>query len=444
MSSIERNAIKKMAYLDETPLIVRLLRSEIRPDPGQPRKRRDPEKLKGLAKTMRVKQLQPILVRQVEGEDGYVIVVGEGRWLGAGINEEETGEEQYLDCILVDESNMGKIRSMQLIENLQREDMNELDVANGYRELIEIGECKNGKEVADRMGVSPATVSVFLKVLDAPEPVKKLVENGITKMDTARTLMMLAEINKGRAEALVDAALESGMLKRSDVRDAYAEEKTRAENAAAAAKAATEASNANDNAGTDVESKPEAAEQLVRHNGEPSVVHAAGHAAPPQAIAPAVQQQSAAPAPAPQTHEKPAETAPQASMTVDKGDAEKTAVAAQKTVQTVTLSSTVPTPQPDAATAPALQQDADASEKPQESPMVTADKFDVLVSIRSGSADEDRFIGLEVEYGNARLASYVVHRDPTRAWVQFGTKDHEYTSAFNCGDLELVKVVQRG
>lgn len=440
---IQRNAIAKMAYLDETPLIVRLPRAEMYPDPDQPRKRRSQEKLEGLAQSMLTKQLQPCLVRQVAGRDGYMIVIGEGRWLGAGINEEKLQTPQFLDCILVDEENVGKIRLMQLMENIQREDMNELDIANGYRELIELGECPNGKAVAERMGVSAATVSVFLKVLDAPEPIKQLVEKGITKIDTARTLMMLAEINKARADALVQEALDTNMLKRSSVRDAYADEKARAENAAAAAEAAHEA-------GQQL-SAPTVALEVQQQDPvespqplEPQDVIAADST-------PIVTQPAPSPATVPEAHQKAVEGAPAAAESAGKDVTEKTlksAPSAPLNAEKEVVKPAAPqAPTPAANPAPAVvseQPSNDTPVAPADSPLIVADKFDVLVSIRSGTQDEERFIGLDVEYGNARLASHIVHREPSRAWVQFGTsKDHEQMQAFNCSDLEIVKVVQR-
>ena len=439
MSKIERSAIKKMAYLDETPLIVRLRRAEIRPDPDQPRKSRDSEKLKGLAQTMLVKQLQPILVRQVDGkpdEPQYMIVVGEGRWLAAGINEETTGEEQYLDSILVDESNAGAIRSMQLIENLQREDMNELDVANGYRELIDLGYCKNGKEVAERMGVSAATISVFLKVLEAPAPVKQLVEKGITKIDTARTLMMLAEINQERADALVQGAIDSGVLKRSSVRDAYAEEKARVENVAAAAEAGHDAAQQQAPAVTLEVAAPQDTPIAVDTGSEQG-----GADVQPGAPADATKEPP----------QSPVEAVPQVPEGAGMHKVQKAPEAAPKAPQqpAPTTTNLPPAPAPavtPAPAAPVAQPHNDtAPEAAADTLLVAVGKFDVMVSIRNGTPDEERFISLDVEYGNARLAGHIVHREPSRAWVQFGTDPHpEQLHAFSCSDLEIVKVVQRG
>lgn len=223
--SIQRNAIKNMAHLDETPLVIRLLRSEISPDLNQPRKKkRNPEKLRGIALTMRVKQLQPILV--TETTSGYQIIIGEGRWLAAGINEEELGEPQYLDCIVVDETNIGVIRGMQIVENMQREDMDQLDTANAFQELIDLGVCKNATEVAKHVGLSDATVSVYLNVLNKASPeVHELIKTGVAKMDAAKDVIDLAKDDPEKAKALIEAAKASGKLERKVTREARAEVK---------------------------------------------------------------------------------------------------------------------------------------------------------------------------------------------------------------------------
>ncbi|WP_395398668.1 ParB/RepB/Spo0J family partition protein (plasmid) [Pseudoduganella sp. UC29_106] len=154
---IQRRSIANARALTETPLIVRLLRSQIHLDPNQPRSqdKHTPETLAALAATMKSEgQQQAIKVRpHPDIPDDYMLVFGEGRWLAAGI-----GEIEYLDCIITEESNIGKIRVMQITENLQRQDMSQYDTAKAFRELIDLGECENAAAVARRFGMSDATV----------------------------------------------------------------------------------------------------------------------------------------------------------------------------------------------------------------------------------------------------------------------------------------------
>lgn len=71
-------------------------------------------------------------------------------------------------------------------------------------------------------------------------------------------------------------------------------------------------------------------------------------------------------------------------------------------------------------------------------------KWEVHVSVRAGSADEDRFIELLDQFKSACLASQLVHTNPEQAWVRFGDIDgDDELAAFACADLELVNIVQR-
>lgn len=220
--SIERNSIANMAALDDTPLVIRLLRSEIVPDPNQVRKERNMEIVKGIALTMRVRQIQPILVTEIT--NGYQIAVGEGRWLAAGINEEELGVPQHLDCIVVNDTNIGDIRTMQLVENIQREGMSQLDIANGFQELMDLGVCKTASDVAKMTGLSNATVSVYLSVLNkAPDEVKEMIRAGQAKMDAAKDIVDLSLIDPASAKKQIEIAKQSGKLKREVTRPALKE-----------------------------------------------------------------------------------------------------------------------------------------------------------------------------------------------------------------------------
>lgn len=226
MSGIQRNTISNMAHLDETPLVVRLLRTDIRPDPEN-RKERDQETLKGIAASMRPpgRQLQPILVWEPPTEPGLQIILGEGRWLAAGINEDLSGEPQYLDCVIVENVDYSDVKAMQIVENLQREDPTEMQYAEAFHSLLALGKCKTNKAVAERTGVSEATVSVYLSVLKGPTEITQLVKDGIAKMDTARTVVEIAKTHPDEAAKLVKKGNDEGKLKREDVRPVLTEVK---------------------------------------------------------------------------------------------------------------------------------------------------------------------------------------------------------------------------
>jgi len=237
---IKRNSIANAKALTETPLIVRLPRSEIHLDPNQPRNldKHTPEALKALAATMKSEgQQQAIKVRpHPELPEEYMLVFGEGRWLAA-----EIGEIEYLDCIITEETNIGKIRVMQITENLQRQDMSQFDTAKAFRELIDLGECENAAAVARRFGMSDATVSVYLKVLEASPEVQALAASGAATMDSARTLAEVEKTNPGKAKEIIEEGQRTGKVKREAVREAHAGEKAKQGKAPKAPKAAPKA-----------------------------------------------------------------------------------------------------------------------------------------------------------------------------------------------------------
>lgn len=218
MSGIQRKSVAKMMELDLTPLIVRLPMNLIDLDPDQPRQegKHTPEQVTALGKSMRVKQLQPATVREIG--DRYRIVIGEGRWRGADAEGLE-----YLDCVITEETDPVAIKVMQIVENLHRKDMSKLDYAQSFKDLLDSGVCDTAEAVADLCNVSPATVSVYLAVLNGPAEVKELVRSGIATPDTARTLIDVQQRSPEAAAQLIEDGKVSGKVLRDDVRSVQAD-----------------------------------------------------------------------------------------------------------------------------------------------------------------------------------------------------------------------------
>ncbi len=215
MSGIQRSSVAKMMELDLTPLIVRLPMNQIELDPDQPRQegKHTDDEVRAIGKSMRVKQLQPATVREVG--DKYRIVIGEGRWRGADAEGLE-----YLDCVITDETDPVKIKLMQIVENLHRKDMSKLDYAKSFQDLIDTGVCETAEQVAELCKCSPATVSVFLAVLNGPAELKELVRTGLATPDTARTLIDVQQRAPEVAAQLIQEGKAGGKVKRDDVRAA--------------------------------------------------------------------------------------------------------------------------------------------------------------------------------------------------------------------------------
>lgn len=156
--------------------------SEIEPNRDQPRKAFSDEAITALADSIREHgMLQPILVRPIS-TGGYQIVAGERRWRAARM--------AGLDEVPVNIRELSDLETMQIaiIENLQRENLNPVEEAAGYNELIE----KFGmtqEKVAKMVGRSRSAVANAVRILSLPERVLKMLENGDISAGHARALL---------------------------------------------------------------------------------------------------------------------------------------------------------------------------------------------------------------------------------------------------------------
>ena len=146
----------------------------IRPNPAQPRIRFEPAELETLTASIREHGvIQPILV--IETLDGYQLVAGERRWRAA----QAAGLERIPAVVRdLDEAHQLEIA---LIENLQREDLDPIETANGFRRLIdEFG--LSQEQVAKRVGRARSTVANTLRLLDvAPVVQRAVIDRSITE-----------------------------------------------------------------------------------------------------------------------------------------------------------------------------------------------------------------------------------------------------------------------
>ncbi len=159
---------------------------DIEPNPAQARKRFEREALEELAESIRLHGiLQPIVVR-AKDNGFYEIIAGERRWRAckiAGITE--------IPVIIkdIEEKNAAEIS---LIENLQRENLNPVEEANGYRALVDDFGLTQ-EEAAKRVGKSRTAVANVMRILKLPKKVLALVEDGTLSYGHARTLLPLCE-----------------------------------------------------------------------------------------------------------------------------------------------------------------------------------------------------------------------------------------------------------
>lgn len=155
--------------------------ASIHPNPYQPREAFDEEAIGALADSIReVGLLQPVLVRPAG--DGFELVAGERRWRAA--------RRVGLQVIpaLVRETDDNTALEQGLVENLQREDLNPLEEAAAYQQLIEDFHLTH-EQVAARVGRSRAAISNTLRLMQLPPSIQRSVREGQLTMGHARALL---------------------------------------------------------------------------------------------------------------------------------------------------------------------------------------------------------------------------------------------------------------
>lgn len=151
----------------------------------QPRQEFDAAALDELADSIRVQGLvQPIIVRELVGKNGYEIIAGERRWRAAqlaGLHEVPVVVKSVSDQTAM---------CLALIENIQRENLNPLEEAQALSRLLHEFSMTH-EAVAKSVGRSRSSVSNLIRLLDLAEPVKSLLSKGELDMGHARALLAL-------------------------------------------------------------------------------------------------------------------------------------------------------------------------------------------------------------------------------------------------------------
>ena len=174
-----------IAAKDERASSLLLPISQVESCSTQPRKSFEPEALSDLADSIRIHGIiQPLTVRKLQS-GYYQIIAGERRWRAARM----AGLTQV--PVVVIEADDRKAMELAMIENLQREDLNPIEEAEGYRVLTEqYGMTQD--ECAQRVGKSRPTVANALRLLGLTEPVRAMVEDGRLSGGHARALLPLS------------------------------------------------------------------------------------------------------------------------------------------------------------------------------------------------------------------------------------------------------------
>lgn len=158
----------------------------IEPNPLQPRREFDPEALQALADSISAHGvIQPLTVRETPS-GYYQIIAGERRWRAARM----AGLEEV--PVLVVEADDRTVMELALIENLQREDLNPMEEAAGYRTLADDYHMTQ-EEIADRVGKSRAAVANSLRLLSLSDELADMVRSGKLTPGHARALLSLKD-----------------------------------------------------------------------------------------------------------------------------------------------------------------------------------------------------------------------------------------------------------
>ena len=168
-----------------------ILLSKIKPNPNQPRKNFADKSLKQLAQSIDEKGLiSPITVKKVENK--YIIVAGERRYRAHKILN-----KKRILAYVIDADTTKDVMYMALIENIQREDLNPIEEAKGYKYLQENLQ-SSITEIAKTVGKSRPAVSNALRLLKLPDQIQDSILKG--------------EINAGQARAILQRKTTQGML----------------------------------------------------------------------------------------------------------------------------------------------------------------------------------------------------------------------------------------
>jgi ParB family chromosome partitioning protein len=172
---------------------------KLRPNPNQPRRSFNDAALMELAESIESKGvIQPLIVRET-ADDMFEIVAGERRWRAA----QKAGLHDL--PVLVRALSDAEVLQFAIIENIQRADLNAVDEATGYRQLMDRFD-HTQEEIASALGKSRSHIANLLRLLTLPEDVQDLVSEGKLTSGHARTL-----VGKKNAQDLAKQIIRDGL-----------------------------------------------------------------------------------------------------------------------------------------------------------------------------------------------------------------------------------------
>jgi ParB family transcriptional regulator, chromosome partitioning protein len=194
LQSIDSDLKNTTGQLKETAVeaatgVLRIPVENIETNPMQPRRDFDEQSLQELAQSIRMHDIiQPITVSKIQGNK-YRLIAGERRWRAAKMAS-LTDIPAYIR-----QANDNELLELALLENLQREDLNAMEIALSYKRMME--ELSHTQEqVAERMGKDRSTVTNYIRLLKLPPDIQVAVRNGEISMGHARALINVDTIEQ--------------------------------------------------------------------------------------------------------------------------------------------------------------------------------------------------------------------------------------------------------
>jgi len=156
---------------------------KIIPNPDQPRRDFEPDALKDLADSIRQKGvIQPLIVRRIADSDSYEIVAGERRWRAAQI------AQLHELPVIIREFSDSEVLEIAIIENIQRAELNAIEEAQAYRQLMDrFGHTQ--EKIAEALSRSRSHIANLLRLLSLPDDVQSMVKVGKLSAGHARALI---------------------------------------------------------------------------------------------------------------------------------------------------------------------------------------------------------------------------------------------------------------
>ena len=198
---VEKEVVKEVVKEVPVPADATLPVSSIEPNRNQPRKNFDKAELEELADSIkRYGVIQPLVVQKKN--DYYEIIAGERRWRAAKLAKIKEVP------VVIKEYEPQEASEIALIENLQRSDLNPIEEAKAYKNLIEEYDLRQ-EDVATRLSKSRSAITNSMRLLNLSDKVQKMIEEGDLQMGHARALLglELEDLQEKTAKTVVDKGL---------------------------------------------------------------------------------------------------------------------------------------------------------------------------------------------------------------------------------------------